>query len=159
MSGPLYEMKVQFGSAVSETTARCLLGATKSERYPDLDCSNISPVLKFSWELRRDGHTGGTGSSADTGTVLTRDGMTEVMVVAFPAQKNHQYEVTLTFERNAENGPTPPPKVGIELDSFVKEDLYTDGAILDVAAGLLCLLGLALLVVALVRTRLKREAA
>jgi hypothetical protein len=30
--GPLYTMRVHFGSAVSETTARCLLGATKSDR-------------------------------------------------------------------------------------------------------------------------------
>jgi hypothetical protein len=42
--GPLYKMRVHFGSAISETTARCLLGATKSERYPDLDCRNIKPA-------------------------------------------------------------------------------------------------------------------
>jgi len=85
--------------------------------------------------------------------------MTQVMVVAFPAQKNHRYEVTLKFERNAENGAIPPPKVQIALDSFVKEDLNIAGAILDVAAVILCLVGLAMLAVALVRARLKRETA
>ncbi len=157
--GPLYKMRVHFGSAVSETTARCLLGATKSDRYPDLDCSNITPGLKFSWELRRDGQTGGSGSSANSGTVLTRDGVTQVAIVAFPAQKNHRYEVTLKFERNADNVRIPPPKVQIELDSFFKEDLYIVGAILDTLAVTLCLVGLAMLVVAFVRARLKRDSA
>jgi len=153
--GPLYEMKVHFDGAVSETTARCLLGATKSDRYPDLDCGNIQPVLKFSWELRRDGHTGGSGSSADTGTVLTRDRITQVMVVAFPAQKHHRYEVTLKFERNAENLAIRPPSVQIKLDSFAKEDLFFVGAVSDVVALALCLAGLVMLAIALVRTRLR----
>jgi hypothetical protein len=157
--GPLYKMRVHFGSTVSETTARCLLGATKSDRYPDLDCSNITPGLKFSWELRRDGQTGGSGSSANTGTVLTRDGVTQVAIVAFPAQRNHRYEVTLKFERNADNIGIPPPRVQIVLDSFVKEDLYIVGAILDTLAFTLCLVGLAMLVVAFVRARLKRDSA
>ncbi len=59
--GPLYKMKVHFGSAISETTARCLLGAAKSELYPDLDCTNITPAFKFSWELHRDGQILGSG--------------------------------------------------------------------------------------------------
>ncbi|MGC2283796.1 MAG: hypothetical protein WA542_00975 [Candidatus Acidiferrum sp.] len=157
--GPLYEMRVHFGSAVSETTARCLLGATKSDRYPDLDCSNITPALKFSWELRRDGQTGGSGSSANTGTVLTRDGVTQVAIVAFPAQKNHRYEVTLKFERNADNVGIPPPRVQIELDSFVKEDLFIVGAILDTLAVILGLVGLTMLAIDFVRARLKRDSA
>ena len=157
--GPLYKMRVHFGSPLSETTARCLLGATKSERYPDLDCSNITPALKFSWELRRDGQTGGSGSSANAGTVSTRDGVTQVAIVAFPAQRNHRYEVTLKFERNADNVGIPPPKVQIVLDSFVKEDLYIVGAILDTLAFTLCLVGLAMLVVAFVKARLKRDSA
>jgi hypothetical protein len=128
----------QGGSAISETTAKCLLGATKSERYPDLDCSNIKPALKFSWELRRDGQAGGSGSSANTGTVLTREGMTQVAIVAFPAQRNHRYEVILRPERNAENAGIPQPKVQIELDSFVKEDFYIVGAIFDVLGATLC---------------------
>jgi len=157
--GPLYKMRVHFGSTVSETTARCLLGATKSDRYPDLDCSNITPGLKFSWELRRDGQTGGSGSSANAGTVSTRDGVTQVAIVAFPAQRNHRYEVTLKFERNADNVGIPPPKVQIVLDSCVKEDLYIVGAILDTLAFTLCLVGLAMLVVAFVKARLKRDSA
>ena len=157
--GPLYKMRVHFGSALSETTARCLLGATKSERYPDLDCSNIAPALKFSWELRRDGQTGGSGSSANTGSVLTRDGMTQVAIVAFPAQKNHRYEVILKYERNADNVGIPPPSVQIVLDSLVKEDFYIVGAILDVLAVILCLVGLAVLAVGFVRARLQRGSA
>jgi hypothetical protein len=155
--GPLYKMRVHFGSAISETTARCLLGATKSERYPDLDCSNIKPALKFSWELRRDGQAGGSGSSANTGTVLTREGMTQVAIVAFPAQRNHRYEVILRPERNAENAGIPQPKVQIELDSFVKEDFYIVGAVFDVLGATLCLVGLAVLAVGFVRARLKRD--
>ena len=73
--GPLYTMK-NFEGVVPETTARCLLGATKSDVHPDLDCSNVAPVLKFAWQLDRDGQTDGSGSSANQGTLLTRDGVT-----------------------------------------------------------------------------------
>jgi hypothetical protein len=157
--GPLYEMKVRFGSAISETMARCLLGATKSERYPDLDCGNFTPDLKFTWELRRDGQTGGSGSSADTGNVLTRDGVTQVAIVAFPAQRTHRYQVTLKPERNADNVGIPSPRVQIELDPFVKEDIFILGAILDVLAAVLCLVGFVMLALAFVRGRLKQASA
>jgi len=156
---PRYKMKALFGSAISETTARCLLGATKSERYPDLDCGNITAAFKFSWELRRDGQIFGIGSSADTGTVLTRDGMTQVAIVAFPAQRRRRYEVTLKFERNSDNVGIPPPNLQIEVDSFAKEDLFIVGGILDTLAVAMCLVGLAMLAVALVRARLKRDSA
>jgi hypothetical protein len=55
-------MVARFDRSVSETTARCLLGATNSDLYPELDCSGIAPLLKFTWELRRDGQFGGSGS-------------------------------------------------------------------------------------------------
>lgn len=157
--GPLYKMKVHFGSAISETTAKCLLGAAKSEPYPDLDCTNITPAFKFSWELHRDGQTFGVGSSAETGTVLTRDGRTQVAIVAFPAQRSHRYAVTLKFERNADNAGIPPPSVQIELDSSVKESFFIGGAMLDALAVVMCLVGLAMFAVAFVRARLKRDSA
>src|SRR5258707_13800651 len=47
--GPLYKLRVHFGRPLSETTARCLLGATQFDRYPDLDCITISRGLKFPW--------------------------------------------------------------------------------------------------------------
>jgi len=157
--GPLYKMNVRFGSAISETMARCLLGATKSDRYPDLDCGDTAPVLEFTWELRRDGQTGGSGSSGETGTVLATDGETQVAIVAFPAQKNHRYQVTLKSERNADRIEIPSPRVQIELDSFVKEGIFIIAAILDVLAVLLCLVGFTMLAFGFLRGRLKRASA
>jgi len=153
--GPIYGMVARFDRSVSETTARCLLGATNSDLYPELDCSGIAPLLKFTWELRRDGQFGGSGSSANMGSVSKMDGALRVMIVGFPAQKNHRYQATLTFENNAMDLKIPPPIVQIELDSFVKEDLFILGAILDSLASVMCLVGVVLVTVSLLKKKFK----
>ncbi len=85
--------------------------------------------------------------------------MTQVVIVAFPAQRRRRYEVTLKFERNADNVGIPPASVQIELDSSVKESVFIVGAILDALAVVMCLVGLAMFAVAFVRARLKRDSA
>jgi hypothetical protein len=82
-----------------------------------------------------------------------------VAIVAFPAQRTHQYQATLKSERNADNVGIPPSRVQIELDSFVKEDIFIIGAILDVLATVLCLVGFAMVALAFLRGRLKRASA
>jgi hypothetical protein len=99
--GPIYWMDVVFDQSVPDAHARCLLGATKSEIRPDLDCSSTAPLLKFSWELRRDGQFAGSGSSADMGSLSTVGGALRVDIVGFPAGKKHQYHVAVKFEENA----------------------------------------------------------
>jgi hypothetical protein len=47
----------------------------------------------------------------------------------------------------------PPPIVQIELDSFVKEDLFILGAILDSLAFVMCLVGVVLVTVSLLRNK------
>jgi hypothetical protein len=49
----------------------------------------------------------------------------------------------------------PPPIVQIELDSFVKEDLFILGAILDSLASVMCLVGVVLVTVSLLRKKFK----
>jgi hypothetical protein len=154
--GPLYRMVVRFDPRVPEATARCLLGATKSDLRPDLDCSGTSPLLKFSWELRRDGQSRGSGSSADMGSISTMDGASRVIIVGFPAQKKHRYEVALKFERNAATLSIPPPRVQIELDYSVREGLFFAGAALDTVAIVLCLIGVVIFVVQFLKAKFNR---
>jgi hypothetical protein len=155
--GPAYTMMVRFDRTVSETEARCLLGATKSPSGGDLDCSGVAPVLQFSWQLRRDGEAGGSGSSENQGTILNRDDGPQVMIVGFPAQKKRRYEVVLRFDNNASSLSIPPPRIQIELDSFVREDLFFAGAVLDVVAVALCLVGTAMFSFSFLRARLNRS--
>lgn len=155
--GPIYGMVVRLDGSVSDATAKCLLGATKSELRPDLDCSGTSPLLMFSWELRRDGQVGASGSSADMGSISKADGASRVMIVGFPAQKKHRYTVTVKFDRDARNLTIPPPRVQIELDSFVTEDLFVVGGILDSVASGLCFLGVVMFSVPFIRTKLNRS--
>jgi hypothetical protein len=68
-----------------------------------------------------------------------------LIVVGFPAQRNHRYEVSFQFDNNANSLAMPPPKIQIELDSFVKEDLFIVGAVLDFIAVVLCLIGVGIL--------------
>lgn len=151
--GPIYTMEVQFDRSVSDTTARCLLGATKSELRPDLDCTGTAPLLKFSWELRRDGQFDGSGSSADMGSISRISGGPLVMIVGFPASRKHRYEATLTFDKNAGDLAILPPRVQVKLDSFAREDLIIVGAILDALGFILCLVGVAMVAVPLLRSK------
>jgi hypothetical protein len=155
--GPIYPMVVRFDGSVSDATAKCLLGATKSPLRPDLDCSGTSPLLMFSWELRRDGRVGPSGSSADMGSISKAAGASRVIIVGFPAQKKHRYTVTAKFDRDARNLTIPPPRIQIELDSFVTEDLFVVGGILDSAASGLCFLGVVMFSVPFLRTKLNRS--
>src|SRR2546429_1882554 len=53
------------------------------------------------------------------------------MIIGLPASRKHRYEATLKFEENAGDLAIPPPRVQVDLDSFVREDLIIVGAILD----------------------------
>lgn len=154
--GPIYVMDVQFDQSVSDSTARCLLGATKSELRPDLDCTGIEPLLKFSWELRRDGQYDGSGSSADMGSISRIGGRPRVMIVGFPASRKHRYKAILSFEKNAGDLTIAAPRVQVELDSFVREDPYILGVILDVLGLVLCLVGVAMVAVPFFRSKFSR---
>ena len=83
--------------------------------------------------------------SAGMGSISIADGASRVVIVGFPAQKKHRYTVTVKFDRDAHNLTIPPPRVQIELDSFVTEDLYVVGGILDYVASGLCFLGVVIL--------------
>lgn len=149
-------MAVQFDRSVSDATARCLLGATRSELRPDLDCTGIVPVLKFSWELRRDGQFDGSGSSADMGSISRVSGAPRVMIVGFPASRKHRYEATLKFDNDAGDLTIPPPRVQVELDSFVREDLIFVGAALDALGFVLCLVGIVMVAFPVLRSKFGR---
>jgi len=154
--GPLYTMDVTFDRSMPEVQTRCLLGATKSEVLSDLDCSRTAPLLKFSWELHSDGKFAGRGSSADMGSISGVDGASRVVIVGFPARKKHQYHLALQFEKNAGDLTIPPPRVQVELDAFVREDLLIGGALLDAIAFVLCLVGVVMIAVVFLRIRFRR---
>jgi hypothetical protein len=154
--GPIYSMYVMFDRSEPRTTAICLLGGEKSELYADLDCTHTAPLLKFSWELSRDGQFAGSGSSADMGSISTVDGLLRVSIVGFPARKKHQYHVALEFDENAGGLTIPPPRIQVKLDSFVREDIFIAGAFLNAIAFVLCLVGVVMVSVPFLRTRLRR---
>jgi hypothetical protein len=84
----IYTMWVRFDRGIPLDAARCLLGAQKSELHADLNCKNTLPLLKFSWELSRDGKNGAEGSSADMGSSSTADGSPSVSIFSFPLKRS-----------------------------------------------------------------------
>jgi hypothetical protein len=121
---------------------------------PNLDCGSIAPIFRFTWELRQDGQIVGSGSSERVGTVLTSNDATEAMIVGFPARTKHQYEIALKFDEDAQSTKTPPQRVRVKVDSFVREDRFIVSAILDWAALAACLAGVIVLSVQFFRQRL-----
>jgi len=154
---PIYTLEVKFDGAISDADARCLLGTKDSELHPDLDCRAIAPVFEFTWELRQDGQIVGSGSSARVGTVRKSNDGTEAMVVGFPARTKHQYEIALKFNQDAPNAKTAPPRVRVKVDSFVREDRFIVGAVLDWVALAVCLAGVIILSVQFFRQRFLRR--
>lgn len=148
---PIYTLQVRFDGAISEADARCLLGAKDSELQPDLDCRSITPVFSFLWELRQDGQFAGNGSSARAGTIHTADGATDAIIGGFPARSGHQYDITLKFDKDAGTMTKTPPRVQVKVDSFLREDRFIVGAILDYAALAACLAGIITLCIQLFR--------
>jgi hypothetical protein len=157
LDAPIYTLEVKFDGEISDADARCLLGANDPELHPDLDCRAIAPVFGFIWELRQDGQIVGRGTSARVGTVLKSNDGTEAMVVGFPARTKHQYEIALTFNQDAPNAKTTPPRVRVKVDSFVREDRLIVGAILDWVALAACLAGVIILSVQFFRQRFRRS--
>ena len=150
-----YDVSVRFAPNLPQTTAECLLGGrVPGEAEPD--CGNTAPVLKFSWELSRDGQSGGTGSSHELGSSWTIGSSLNVMVVSFPAQVKHKYTLALKFDQNASDLKMPPPIVGIELSSFSREDFIFAGAALDFVGLVLCLIGVVIFGVSLLRAKFKK---
>jgi hypothetical protein len=84
----IYTMWVRFDRSIPLDTARCALGAQKSELDADVARKNSSPHLKFFWQLSRDGKNGAEGSSADMASSSTADGSLSVSIFSFPAQKS-----------------------------------------------------------------------
>jgi hypothetical protein len=153
----IYTMWVRFDRGIPLDAARCVLGAQKSELHADLDCKNTLPLLKFSWELSRDGKNGAEGSSADMGSSSTADASPSVPIFSFPAQKKHRYTATFKFEQNATSLTIPPPKIQIELDIFNREDFIWLGAAFDSLGLLLCVVGAIMLLVPVFKAKFKAQ--
>jgi hypothetical protein len=153
----IYTMWVQSDRNIPLTTVKCLLGARKSELdAKELDCTNTPPLLKFSWELSRDGKSGGTGWSCEMGSSSTTDNTSNVDIVSFPAQKNHKYTVRLKFDQDASGLKISPPRVRIELDIFNREDFIWAGAAFDSIGFVLCIIGGEMFLVSFLRERINR---
>ena len=63
----------------------------------------------------------------------------------------------LKFDSDASSLSIPPPRVQVKLDSFVKEDLFIAGGILDFLATVLCLIGTAMFVIPTLVRQLKHQ--
>ena len=90
-------------------------------------------------------------------TSHAKGGAPQVMIIGLPASRKHRYEATLKFEENAGDLAIPPPRVQVDLDSFVREDLMIVGAILDALGFALCLVGVAMAVAPLLRSKFSRS--
>lgn len=95
--------------------------------------------------------------SAGMGSISKADGASRVVIVEFPAQKKHRCAATVRFDRDARNLTIPPPRLQNELDSFVTEDFFVVGAILDSVASGLSFLEVVMFSVPFLRTKLNRS--
>jgi len=149
----IYTMSVQVDRNIPATTASCLLGGHKPEVDMAMACKNTPALLKFSWELSRDGQAGGTGTSAEMGNSSFTDKTLDITIVSFPARKNHKYTAELKFDQDASTLKLLPPRVRIDLDIFNREDFIFAGAGFDSVGLALCLVGGTMFLVSFLRAR------
>ena len=153
----LYTVWVKFDRSVSLHEAHCLLGGGKLEIDADQNCREFAPLLKFAWTLSRNGTGEATGLSDDLGSSLTENNSLNVSIFSFHAQKKHKYSLTLKFERDASSLNIPLPKVRVELDIFNREDFIWAGAVFDSLGFLLCVMGVAMFSVPLLKARFSQS--
>jgi hypothetical protein len=153
----LYTMWIKFDRSISPHEAHCLLGAQNSELNTELDCKDFEPLLKFSWELSRNGESGATGLSNDLGSSSMEDNSLNVSIFTFPAQKKHKYTLTLKFGQDASSLKMAPPKVQVELDIFNREDFIWAAAVYDSLGLLLCVIGAFMFLVPVLKARFNQS--
>lgn len=144
-----YVMSVRFDSNISQTRAVCFLGGQELDQ--SLDCKDSPPLLKFSWQIFRDGQLGTTGTSATTGSSRN-----DVVIVGFTAEKKHRYTLALTSEQDANSLQIPRPRVRVELSPFFKEEFIFAGAAFQLFGFVLFVTGATILLVSFVRNKFKQ---
>jgi hypothetical protein len=148
----MYVMSVRFDRNISHTRAVCFLGGQELDQ--SLDCKDSPPLLKFSWQIFRDGQQMGTsGTSAITGS----GPMNDVTIVGFPTEKKHRYTLALTSQQDAGSLQIPRPRVRVELSPFNKEDFIFAAATFQFLGLVLCVIGVMILLVSFVRSKFKTK--
>ena len=145
-----YVMCVRFDRDISHTRVVCFLGGQELDQ--SLDCKDSPPLLKFSWQIFRDGQQIGT-----TGTSAVREsGRNDVAIVGFPTEKKHRYTLALTSQQDASSLQIPRPRVWVELSPSYKEDVIFAGATFQFFGLVLCATGATILLVSFVRSKFKQ---
>ena len=153
----LYTLSIQLDPSVSPDTATCLLGGERSPLHAGVNCKDTPALLGFSWQLSRDGKVVGNGTSAEMGSSSSVSGLLDVTIVSFPAHRNHRYTMALVFGKDASQLKIPSPRARVELDIFNKEDFIWAGALYDSVALVLCLVGVTMVLVPVLRARFKAQ--
>jgi hypothetical protein len=155
----LYTFWIQFEGHADPAIADCLLGRPFRELSHDSVCKNVPPRLEFSWKLSCDGQNVAKGSSAADGSdVKTASGLM-ADIVSFRAQKGRRYILDVELHEDGSVVPILPPRMLVGLDPFNREDLIWTSEAADCLGLLLCLIGLTMFLISVLRTKLKNRSA
>ena len=139
-----YEIEIEVDKRIPFDTLNCLLGMEQDEKT----CATTSSVIDAEWTLRSDGRIVQHGSSSDD-----RGGAWAAQTISreighFDGRTGHKYDLEINILTDGTRLSAGNPRLIVSVNSgFVEGALFTTGLIVTPAAGILVLVGVALLLV------------
>jgi len=152
-----YEIVIALNKhSISDLQMNCWLGLESVRNQ----CSGTPSLIDISWELLSNENMAYAGNSAETPWAAWSDPM-ERMIGRFNAEKGLQYALVLQVKRDASQLNADNPKIVIHAPYGHQEDYAIGTFIQKAEAGVLAIIGTAILVVLLViqlRSRTRKAA-
>ena len=137
-----YEIAIDFDTKVSRQRMDCLLDG---EANPDR-CNDIPNLIDISWELFEGDRTAFEGNSGTASGMMEEPGVRyERTIGTFKAQKGHRYTLVLHVKRDASELNSANPKIVVQILRGFWEDHAMGVGFGKLFAGILGLLGIAIL--------------
>jgi hypothetical protein len=138
-----YEIAIDFETKLGMHQMECLIGA---ETNPDR-CSRIPNLIDISWELYEGERVVFEGDSSDSSGMLTVPALLyERRIGTFRAQKGHHYALVLHVKRDASELNSANPKILVQIPRGYWEDHAMGVGFGKLLAGILGLIGMAILI-------------
>jgi len=138
-----YEIAIDFETKLGMHQMECLIGA---ETNPDR-CSRIPNLIDISWELYEGERVVFEGDSSDSSGMLSVPALLyERRIRTFRAQKGHHYALVLHVKRDASELNSANPKILVQIPRGYWEDHAMGVGFGKLLAGILGLIGMAILI-------------
>ena len=133
-------MEIEVERKFPHETLQCLLGL-RDDIHQEGQCSDMDPVLNFTWKLSSDGQNIQTGSSAKIVGGSYTDATVASEFATFEGKRGKQYTLDMDFLQDGSKLSVANTKLRIGVDGITYEDFMVFDLMSFAFAVVCCLLG------------------